>query len=78
MGLTQDLDWLTQLQDGFEVTGNDFILEMARFWESRPTYSEEEEQWEINGLCHLSTNDWSMFNIVTSAILRFSPRCDAS
>ncbi len=50
MGLTQDMDWLTRVQDGFDYSGKEFILEMARFWESRPTFSEEKQQWEINGL----------------------------
>ncbi len=49
MGLTHDLDWLTDAQPGFSATGGDLALETARFWESRPTFDEDREMWEING-----------------------------
>ena len=49
VALTQDFQWiLEQVED--EITPLDFALNMARFWESRPTYNESKGLWEINGL----------------------------
>lgn len=45
VALTKDQTWL---QSG----GNDFIHEMAAFWESRPTPGQEANVWEINGNWH--------------------------
>ena len=48
IALTQDFQWLSeQVED--KITPLDFALNMARFWESRPTYNESKGQWEING-----------------------------
>ena len=48
--MTRDIEWL---QDSAEpntgTTGNEFIVEMAKFWESRPTYNDTKQKWEING-----------------------------
>ncbi len=49
IGLTHDLDWLADAQPGFGATGGDLALETAKFWESRPTFDEDREMWEING-----------------------------
>ena len=43
VALTRDLDWLA-------FSGNDFILEMARFWESRPTFDASTGSWDIDGV----------------------------
>jgi len=48
IALTQDVDWLTSVQDGNAYTGNEFIQEMAAFWESRPTLNDATGQWNIN------------------------------
>ena len=48
IALTQDFQWLSEVVVG-EITPLEFALNMARFWESRPTYNESKRQWEING-----------------------------
>ncbi len=54
VAMTQDVDWLGETQQGSSHTGNELIVEMAKFWESRPTFSDEKQKWEINGLYQVS------------------------
>ncbi len=49
VAMTQDVEWLTDVQPGTDYSGNEFLVEMARFWESRPTFNEDKNMWEING-----------------------------
>ncbi len=49
IAVTQDMEWLCERQPGSDFTGNDLIVEMAKFWESRPTYNRGKGKWEING-----------------------------
>lgn len=44
MAFTGDLDWLSNGDDNLE-----FALNMARFWESRPSFNATKDRWEING-----------------------------
>lgn len=46
---TRDVNWLTSRQPTNQYSGFDFILEMGRFWYSRPTYNSTKEKYEING-----------------------------
>ncbi len=47
---TRDLIWLTsELEDGAGVMPIDFVINMAKFWKSRPTFNETKGLWEING-----------------------------
>ncbi|XP_059096648.1 protein-glucosylgalactosylhydroxylysine glucosidase-like [Tigriopus californicus] len=50
ISMTLDIDWLTETPYGVNITENgaQFILEMAKFWASRPTYNETKGQYEIN------------------------------
>ena len=43
LGATGDSAWLD------DVTNLEFALNMARFWESRPTFDQTKDRWEING-----------------------------
>ena len=49
IAMTQDLEWLQNAEGGLAASGNDFIVEMAKFWESRPTFNDTKQKWEING-----------------------------
>ncbi len=49
LSATRDLEWLAEIAPGTDLTGEEFIHEMAAFWESRPTFNDEKGQWEING-----------------------------
>lgn len=49
VSLVRDYDWLSTPQAATNYTGNDFIVEMARFWASRPTFNTTKNLWEING-----------------------------
>ena len=55
--MTRDLTWLNSVQPGNSYTGAEFILEMAKFWESRPTFNDTKGQWEINGNLNLKFYD---------------------
>lgn len=50
LSATRDEDWLTQTQAGTNYTGMDFLLEMARFWNSRPTFNATKQRYDINGM----------------------------
>ena len=49
VAMTMDLDWLQQGQPTGAASGNEFIVEMAKFWESRPSFNDTKGKWEING-----------------------------
>ena len=48
LSLDIDYKWLYDPQAG-NYSGGQFIIEMAKFWESRPTFNETKGLWEING-----------------------------
>ena len=43
LATTKDLSWLK------DKSVLEFVLNMARFWESRPTFNESTQRWDING-----------------------------
>lgn len=46
---TRDTTWLSTAQAGTTYTGLDFILEMARFWNSRAVFNSTTQRYDING-----------------------------
>ncbi len=75
VAVTQDMEWLCKKQPGSDFSGNDLIVEMAKFWESRPTYNRGKGQWETNG-----ARNCSFFHHIKTVVKVFVYpfRCDAS
>ena len=46
---TRDTNWLRTPQSGTEYSGMEFILEMARFWNSRAVFNSTTQRYDING-----------------------------
>jgi trehalose/maltose hydrolase-like predicted phosphorylase len=81
---TRDIDWLnvtagTQLTAAgvSNYSGYDFILEMARFWYTRPTFNMTKDRYEIKGVMppdeHAEDVDNSVYtNIVASYAIHFA------
>ena len=70
--VTPGSEWLTTTPEGSTVNAAEFILEMARFWASRPTFNTEKGQYEING--ELANADV----VITVTNLRIFNRGDAT
>lgn len=58
LSATRDEDWLTQTQAGTNYTGMDFLLEMARFWNSRPSFNATKQRYDINGMKQWRNQDF--------------------
>ena len=46
--MTQNFTWLQRPQPNNLPI--DMAVEIAKFWESRPTFNETKGKWEINGI----------------------------
>ena len=46
---TRDVAWLNTPQADTPHSGMDFIMAMADFWRSRPTYNETTQRYDIKG-----------------------------